>query len=307
MIAIGCGGPALATAAMTAACGVALLAAGTQRELTFASVTNSVVVDVSVRQGDRSVLDLRPEDFRLEDNGVLQKLDTAGLEALPLDVTLILDTSDSINDAMFASLRRATAAVADHLQPTDRASLIVFDQHIRQVTGFEPGREGVRTDVLHAPRGLTALQDAVAASLITRVEPTRRRMAIVITDGGDVTSFTDERDVVDLAARSGVAVFAVAMTDGTSRAPVKPMNQPLFEALTSTTGGALTILQRDQDLSGTFIGAVDEFRTSYVLRYTPRETWPVGWHDLAVKVTRRGRYTVRARTGYFDALVETSQ
>lgn len=294
---------AATTAAIAVTCGATLLGTRVQ-DMTFVSVTNSVVVDVSVRQGDRTVLDLRPEDFQLEDNGVAQRLDTAGLEALPLDVTLILDTSDSINGAMFTSLRRATAAVADHLRPTDRASLIVFDQHIRQVTGFEPGREGVRTEVLHAPRGLTALQDAVAASLVTRVEPTRRRMAIVITDGGDVTSFTDERDLVDVAARSGVAVFAVAITDGTSRAPVKPMNLTLFEALTSTTGGALTILQRDQDLSRTFIGAVDDFRTSYVLRYTPRDASPVGWHDVSVKVTRRGRYTVRARKGYFDALVQ---
>ena len=292
--------------AIGAPCAATLLAIGTQ-DLMFSSVTSSVVVDVSVRQGDQPVLDLRPEEFRLEDNGVVQTLDTASLEALPLDVTLILDTSDSINDAMFASLRRATAAVADHLQPTDRASLIVFDQHIRQITGFEPGREGVRTEVLHAPRGLTALLDAVVASLVTRIEPTRRRMAIVITDGGDVTSFTDERDLIDVAARSGVAVFAVAITDGTTRAPVRAMNPALFDALTSTTGGALTVLQRDQDLSRTFIGAVDDFRTSYVLRYAARDTWPVGWHDLSVKVTRRGRYAVRARKGYFDALVPTAR
>jgi VWFA-related protein len=132
-------------------------------------------------------------------------------------------------------------------------------------------------------------------------------MAIVITDGGDVTSFTDERDLIDLAARSGVAVFAVAITDGTTRAPVKPTNGLIFDALRAKTGGALTILQRDQDLSRTFIGAVDDFRTSYVLRYTPKSTRAVGWHDLSVKVTKRGRYTVRARNGYFDALVTTGR
>lgn len=299
------GWPAIAVAMGAATWTAASLAATPAQVPSYASLTSSVVVDVSVRQGDQPVMGLSVEDFRLTDNGIVQTLASASREVLPLDVTLILDTSDSISGTMFQSLQRATAAVADSLQPTDRASLVIFDQHIRQVTGFEPGREGVRTDVLHTPQGLTALFDAIAASLITRVEPTRRRMAIVITDGADVVSFTDERDVVDLAARSGVAVFAVAVTDGTTRVPVRASNPALFRALTSTTGGALTVLQRDQDLSRTFVRAVEDFRTSYVLRYTPSHTTAAGWHDLSVTVTRRGRYDVRARKGYFNDFVAT--
>ena len=47
-----------------------------------------------------------------------------------------------------------------------------------------------------------------------------------------------------------------------------------------------------------FQAILDDFRTSYVLRYTPRGGTPKGWHELTVKVTRRGSYTIRARKGY---------
>jgi hypothetical protein len=59
------------------------------------------------------------------------------------------------------------------------------------------------------------------------------------------------------------------------------------------------VLQRDQDLSESFTQAFDEFRTSYVLRYTYEGPARPGWHELAVRVTRRGMYDVRARQGYF--------
>ena len=48
-----------------------------------------------------------------------------------------------------------------------------------------------------------------------------------------------------------------------------------------------------------FKRAFDDFRSSYLLRYTPRDVSPEGWHDLEVKLLRPGRFTVRARKGYF--------
>ena len=43
----------------------------------------------------------------------------------------------------------------------------------------------------------------------------------------------------------------------------------------------------------------EDFRSSYVLRYTPARVTARGWHELEVKTTRAGRLTVRARRGYF--------
>jgi hypothetical protein len=62
------------------------------------------------------------------------------------------------------------------------------------------------------------------------------------------------------------------------------------------TGGAL--YQEVSGLPATFRKVLDEFRTGYVLRYTPHGVPREGWHEIIVKSTRRRSYDVRARKGY---------
>jgi hypothetical protein len=64
----------------------------------------------------------------------------------------------------------------------------------------------------------------------------------------------------------------------------------------AATGGDVRYLR---DAVGAFKIILDEFRTSYVLRYTPQGVPRDGWHELDVRVTKPGTMTVRARKGYF--------
>ena len=61
------------------------------------------------------------------------------------------------------------------------------------------------------------------------------------------------------------------------------------------TGGTLQRTQRESDALAEIIS---DFRTSYVLRYTPREVPAPGWHEIKVSVKRPGSLSVRARKGY---------
>src|SRR6185436_4922155 len=60
---------------------------------TFRTATDVVMVDVSVRSGGRNVTGLSAAEFSLTDNGVLQKIDSVDVSAVPLDVTLVVDLS----------------------------------------------------------------------------------------------------------------------------------------------------------------------------------------------------------------------
>ena len=51
-------------------------------------------------------------------------------------------------------------------------------------------------------------------------------------------------------------------------------------------------------LHGTFAKAFQDFRQSYVLRYTPRGVTAEGWHRIAVRVPKQPGLKIRARTGY---------
>jgi hypothetical protein len=56
-----------------------------------------------------------------------------------------------------------------------------------------------------------------------------------------------------------------------------------------------------------FLRALDDFRSSYVLRYSPHGVAAGGWHEIAVRVTRPGRgYVVRARKGYVGGMIRDS-
>ncbi len=57
--------------------------------------------------------------------------------------------------------------------------------------------------------------------------------------------------------------------------------------------------QNNTVFDAAFLRALEDFRTSYVLRYTLEGVSSAGWHDVAVRVVKPGtRYQVRARRGY---------
>lgn len=266
----------------------------------FRASTASVTVDVSVRQNGRPVIDLGPGDFELHDSELVQQVTEVTRETLPIDVTCIIDLSGSVQGPVLNALTRAVASVGQRLRPTDRASILTFNHQIRQIRALSAG--GWSADLsIGTPSGLTSLFDAVTASLIVSPEVGRRRMAIVFTDGLDTTSFLDGSNMIDIARRSSTSVFTVALSEGTLRNPQQPAHEALFAALADTTGGALDVLQRDEDVSGTFATAFDEFRTSYVVHYTYDGPARAGWHPVSVRVTRPGEFEVRARQGYFSA------
>ena len=279
----------------------ATVAAPLAQQPVFRASTASVSVDVSVRQNGKPVIDLGPADFEVRDGERVQQVAEVLRETLPIDVTCIVDLSGSVQGPVLEALSRAVNVIGQRLRPTDRASVVTFNQQIRQVRALQPGGwpDGLS---LGTPSSLTSLFDALAVSLVASPEIGRRRMAIVFTDGLDTTSFLDGTSILEVARRSGAAVFTVALAEGTVRSPRRPAHESLFTGLATATGGALDVLQRDEDLSGSFAQAFEEFRTSYVLSYTYEGPDLPGWHQLQVRVTRPGRYEVRARQGYFNSL-----
>lgn len=276
-----------------------VVAAPAARQVVFRSSVASVTVDVSVRREGRTVADLGVADFELRDSDVVQQIADVTRETLPIDVTFIIDLSGSVQGPLLAALTRSIAAVGQQLRDTDRASVVTFNHQVRQLRPLTPGGWPAGLE-LGTPTGLTSLFDALTVALITPPEIGHRRMAIVFTDGIDTTSFLDGAGVVEIARRATTSVFTVALSEGTVRRAEKPAHEALFRVLADTTGGALEVLQRDEDVSRSFAQAFEDFRTSYVLHYTYEGPARAGWHPLVVRVTRPGLFEVRARQGYFS-------
>ena len=263
----------------------------------FRSETEGVIVNVSVRGGNQPVNGLTPADFELRDNGVKQAIQAFSIERLPIDVTLLLDVSRSVEGTRLDRLKSSVGETAHLLRPEDRLQLIAVQHWLHLIFPFQPGGSQPPVDALTAAGG-TALFDGIAAALMVPVEADRRRLVIAYTDGQDTISALSLASLRDVAGFSDSVLQVVVPTIriGANR-PTQTPGAPGLSDLASRTGGQLFLMNVTEQITDAFKQAIEDFRTSYVLRYVPVGVAHGGWHDLDVKVVS-GKYEVRARKGY---------
>lgn len=256
---------------------------------TFSAKVEVVRVDALVAQDGQPVQGLRPADFEVRDNGVLQQIDLASLEHLPLNVVLALDASESVTGERLDHLRAASLALLDGLTPQDRAALVTFN-HVLSAGSLLTSDIGRVRRAIGAitPNGDTALFDAAFAGLEVADADAGRSLLLLFTDGADTASYLRRQTVVDIAKRSDVVVYAVTIGHATA-----------FEQdIVKQTGGGLIAVEKTSDLPGVFSGVLREFRERYLLSYSPRNVAAGGWHQLDVRVKGRRGLIVKARAGY---------
>jgi VWFA-related protein len=301
------------------------------QQATFRARTDVVSVAVSVKKGRMPVADLRAEDFTLRDNGVLQTIDAVSLQETPIDVTLVITNASFDRAEEHRRGLRSADAAGKRLRPSDRLRLVWVDDRVTgQVVApghdlltdpnlgrWLPGR-GIVSDLRVNENGVvaksgwgTALADGLFYALAWPVDPDRRHLVVAFTDGYDTQSTLELERLPDIAVRSDAvmhAVFFAAPGEDTRNAgginivgggPVSirrwQADFRLVDDVVQQTGGLLHRAGRSDDALEAII---NDFRTSYLIRYTPRGVTPGGWHALKIKIARPGSFTIRARKGY---------
>ena len=99
---------------------------GSAQQPVFRAGADAVAVDVSVLDRGRSVTDIAPGHFEVLDNGRPQKILDMSIEAMPLDVFLLLDSSGSMEAGAIARLLNAPQDLATVLRSGDRLELLGF-------------------------------------------------------------------------------------------------------------------------------------------------------------------------------------
>lgn len=259
---------------------------------TFSTRREVVRVDVLVSDDGRPVTGLTPGDFELRDNGVLQTIDLARLESMPIDVVLAFDLSRSVAGQRLAHLRQAGAAVLGALAPGDRVGLLTFSHVPTLSQALTDDPEPIRSALGRLEgRGDTALVDGLYASILVGESDGGRSLVIVFSDGMDTASWLPRSSVLDTVRRSDVVVYSV--TTGESR------DAAFLREVGTATGGGSFQVGSTAELARTFVVIFDEFRNRYLLTYTPTGVDQDGWHELNVRVKRRGAAVTAARPGYF--------
>jgi Mg-chelatase subunit ChlD len=257
----------------------------------YRAQTDVVVIDAAVTNGRTPVTNLTKNDFEVTDNGVVQSILDFSRETAPLDVTVTIDVSGSMTRADRVVVERALAAISGALTPADRAAVVTFGSQITERVPLQPGP--IAADLSTVGSGGSAVFDALLLALVTPPVPDRRQFGLFMTDGEDNASLFDSRTVVETARHAGSLISIVVVENRASLAV-----QGALRAVALNTGGEVIELKKKDGLSLAFLTALENFRTSYVLRYSPTGVEPTGWHDVAVSVRSKG-YTVRARRGYW--------
>ena len=255
-------------------------------------------VTVSVRTVEKAVAGLKASDFELKDNGVVQSIESFSVETLPIDVTLLLDLSRSVEGPRLDRLNYSVGETALLLHADDRLRLIGMQHELHQVFPFQPGGSKPNVESLKAYGG-TSLYDGLAAAMMRAAEPDRRQLIVAYTDGQDTISILPIDTVREVAgfADAVVQIVVPTMRGPRSTGMETVPGAALLSDLATRTGGQLFWMDVAAPITEAFKNAIDDFRTSYVLRYTPKGVTRAGWHDLNVRVTS-GTYEVRARKGY---------
>lgn len=285
---------------------LATLESGEQREDTVILGSPGPIEEVDVRlvevyasvsdAAGRPLTDLVQTDFRVIEDGEPQELARfSTVDDLPITVALLMDVSSSMRRGVEVASRSARRFFETVLRPGDQASLWTFNHAIDRAVGWTGDVELLRDGTLGwRPWGTTRLYDSLVYTLHGFGGLEGRRALVLLSDGQDVDSDFDFKQVRAALLEARVALYAIALSveDPTTRAQ-------LSELAEASGGRAFEIA----DVSG--LGAVyrqieTELRSQYLLVYRSPER-PERRGELRrveVEVARRGA-RVRSLRGYY--------
>jgi len=283
------------------ALGAHVVIAQQQAPPTFRAGADAVTIEVSVRDRARPVRGLQPADFVVADSGVPQTVATVTYGVMPIDVTVVLDVSLSVTGSMLDRLSRAVRQLMADRGPNDRLKLIMFKSRVSRVVDFTTDADLVDKAIRGAtPGGGTSVWDALSVATVAASDPDRRQLVMIFTDGADSSSVLTPEAAAAVIERTTAAVSAVVTTGGPIVRMLPGSNATALRQLTAASGGTyIGLANWAQDLTATFRRVLDEFRSTYVLHYTPTGVATGGFHPLTVSVRGRDGLTVKARRGYF--------
>jgi VWFA-related protein len=152
-------------------------------------------------------------------------------------------------------------------------------------------------------RGGTALYDALNLSLqhIADKGTLDKKVVLVVSDGEDNASRLSLEQVVRRVQGSDVVIYTVGLLSSESSRSLRRAKRAL-EQFSKTSGGAAFFPKDLSEVQGVASSVADDIRNQFVLAYTPANLVYDGrFRKIEVKVSapRRGRLSVRTRTGYY--------
>ena len=263
---------------------------------------NLVNVLVSVLDDkNRPAPDLPIEAFQVFEEGVQQKIDIFESETKqPLDLALMVDASLSARKEIVFEREAASHFIKQVLRPGDRLGVFYFDELVTQLAPYSDNIPNLQDAVRRIPEGAgTSIYDAVllGSTSLEKRGNDRRRVIILVTDGGETTSHADFDAARKAAVHSGILLYTILVRPVKNENGRNTAGEHALQTITDMTGGAMFFPDSGQELAMIFDQIDRELRTQYRLAYYPNPRGAANsYRTIEVKVLPG--YTSRHRTTY---------
>ena len=289
--------------------GAAVVAAHAQQP-SFRTGVELVSLNVTVTEGaSRYVTDLEQKDFNVFEDGVKQEVTFFTRANLPIALSLLLDTSASMESRLDTAQEAATG-FARTLRSQDLAEVVDFDSRVTVLQGFTNDAAQLEQAIRKTSAGgSTSMYNAIYIALkdlkkvvAKNVEDIRRQAVVVLSDGEDTSSLLPFEEVLDLAKRSETAIYTIGLrvpeAGGSTTRGFKEAEFVLRQ-FSQETGGRAFFPNQLADLNGVYGQIADELSSQYTVGYTSRNPKRDGqWRRVVVRLNRPN-LIARTKQGYF--------
>jgi Ca-activated chloride channel homolog len=295
-------------ALLSAAVGAPTRAQAPARTPTFGTGVEVVNLSLSVTDDRRAfVTDLRQGDVAVFEDGIPQDLTFFTQEDLPISIVLMMDGSASMEEKR-KTAQDAAVRLARTLRPQDFGQVVEFNDRATVLQPFTHDVASLEAAIRKTDAaGTTALHTALYVALkdVQRHASSelRRRAIVLFTDGEDTASVVSDDQVLDLARKSEVNVYAITLrsprpADRASEAAGRA--EYLMNALARETGGHAYFPSALSELDSVYDRIAEELRSLYSIGYVSSNGRHDGkWRRIVVRVPSREGLTVRHRLGYY--------
>jgi Ca-activated chloride channel family protein len=298
----------LCTACLVACLAVPSLAAPqSSQEPAFRATIDVVSLNVTVvDSASRYITNLEQSEFSVFEDGVKQNTIFFTRRPQPIALSLLLDSSASMEDKL-PTLQEAAANFVRRLKPNDLAQVIDFDSRVSIRQAFTSSQGDLETAIHQgAPGGSTSLHNAIYISLkeLAKIraeseDDVRRQALIVFSDGEDTSSLVSFEEVLDLAKRSDTSIYTIALRGRDTNTRGFREGEFVMRQLAQETGGREFFPSRIEDLTEVYSQIADELASQYTLGYTSKNPRNDGaFRRVIVQVAREGA-TPRTKRGYY--------
>jgi Ca-activated chloride channel homolog len=271
---------------------------------------------------------LKPGDFRIYEDGILQKISTfaegantpvalnadgttrpmldAKKDALPAlerpdafvgtNVFVLFDTSNF----MYRGFVYAEDAIADFVRGLDHADSVAvytFSRNLSRAASLTRQHADAISGLRSAVAGDdTALYNALLLTIRDAAKVPGRKVVIVFSNGPDNASMVAPDDVRAVAEDEGIPIYVIS----TAEVNKDPISSGVFRRIAQRTGGKAYWARTWQKQVEAFEDIREDMSNSYTITYYPASNPNEGFRKISVEISSDPgkKWRVHSRPGY---------